>query len=482
MTDFILRRTKILATLGPATDDENVLKEILDASVNIVRINFSHGNEKEHIRRINAVRRYAKNNNKIVGILMDLQGPKIRISSFKNDFVYLKEGDKFILDADLGKKSGGKKQVAIRPKSLPKDIKKDNILLLDDGKIIMKVVAVIANKIYCKVTQGGKLSNKKGINLKGGGLSTNALTKKDLKDIKIAAQVNADYVALSFPVNANDVIRAKELLKQENSNAGIIAKIERAESLKQGIIEHIIEESEGIMIARGDLGVEIGDPLLPAQQKRLIKLARTFNKPVITATQMLDSMINSPVPTRAEVFDVANAVLDGTDAVMLSAETATGRYPINVVDTVKAVCVEAEKNPLVRVSEHRLHEKFKLIDETIALSAMYAGNHLNVKAIVALTQTGRTALWMSRISSKIPIYAMSDKDKTLQKATLYRGVYPCKIVLKKDWSEINHTVVRELQKRKAVKDGDIVIITKGMYKNQSGGTNLLKIVKVGGDY
>ncbi len=477
-----LRRTKILATLGPATDKAGVLDAILSAGVNVVRINFSHGSEAEHLARVKSVRQWAKSNHTYVGIMMDLQGPKIRIASFKNGAkIRLNVNDTFTLDADLDPNAGDQNAVGIAYKTLPQEVKPENILLLDDGKIVLNVVRIEGNKIITTVLQSGVLSDKKGINLRGGGLSANALTEKDKKDILIATKAGADYVALSFPVNGDDVRETKLLLKAAGSEAGVISKIERAEALAEATILDIIAESAGIMVARGDLGVEIGDPQLPAQQKRLIKLARSHDIFVITATQMLESMIVNPIPTRAEVFDVANAVLDGTDAVMLSAETAAGDFPENAVKTMHDVCLETEKNPIAKISHHRLHEHFKYIEETIAMSAMYAANHLNAKVIAALTETGKTALWMSRMSSNIPIYAMSDNVQTLRKVTLYRGVYPCVIDKNSntDWDQVNAQVVVALSKNKVVKDGDLVILTKGMHRDKSGGTNTMKIVRVG---
>ena len=420
-----------------------------------------------------------------VGILMDLQGPKIRISSFVNDKIELNKGDQFTLDAELPKSEGSQTCVGIAYKELPNDLKVGNTLLLDDGKIILKVLQIVGPKILTEVLQAGILSNNKGINLRGGGLSASALTEKDKRDILTAAKADADYVAISFPIHADDIRETKRLLKEAGSSASVIAKIERAEALQEDVINEIIQESAGIMVARGDLGVEIGDPQLPAQQKRLILLARANDRFVITATQMLESMITSPIPTRAEVFDVANAVLDGTDAVMLSAETAVGKHPVEAVKTMSDVCLETEKSPTAKVSHHRLHEHFEGIDETIAMSSMYAANHLGAKVVATLTQTGKTALWMSRISSNIAIFAMSDNYKTLKKVTIYRGVYPCYIdkTSTDDWNDVNSHVIENLEDKSQVEKGDIVILTKGMHKDKSGGTNLMKILRVGdGNY
>ncbi|MEJ6558940.1 MAG: pyruvate kinase [Candidatus Thioglobus sp.] len=478
----MIRRTKILATLGPATDRPGVLDSILKAGVNVVRINFSHGSEEEHLGRVKAVRDWAEANDTYIGVLMDLQGPKIRIASFKDGIkITLSNGDSFTLDAEKDKLSGDQASVGIAYKKLPQEVKPGNILILDDGKIVLEVSDIKGSKINTTVIQGGVLSDKKGINLRGGGLSANALTEKDKKDIFIAAKARADYVALSFPISGDDVRETKELLVKANCEAGVISKIERAESLEEDTIQDIIHESAGIMVARGDLGVEIGDAQLPAQQKRLIQLARANDRFVITATQMLESMIENPIPTRAEVFDVANAVLDGTDAVMLSAETAAGNFPENSVRTMAEVCLEAEKNRIAKESQHRLNESFEYVDETIAMSAMYAANHLGAKVVASLTQTGKTAMWMSRISSGISIYAMSDNIQTLRKVTLYRGVYPCGIdkVTCSDWSDVNQKVIDTLTKKSVVEDGDLVVLTKGMYKDKSGGTNMMKILRVG---
>ena len=416
---------------------------------------------------------------------MDLQGPKIRISSFIDNKIELKNGDQFTLDAEMATSEGSQSAVGVAYKRLPHDLIAGNTLLLDDGKIILKVLHIKGPKILTEVLQGGILYNNKGINLRGGGLSASALTEKDKQDILIAAKADADYVAISFPIHADDIRETKRLLKEAGSNASVIAKIERAEALQEDVINEIIQESAGIMVARGDLGVEIGDPQLPAQQKRLILLARANDRFVITATQMLESMITSPIPTRAEVFDVANAVLDGTDAVMLSAETAVGAHPIEAVKTMNDVCLETEKSPTAKVSHHRLHEHFEGIDETIAMSSMYAANHLGAKVVATLTQTGKTALWMSRISSNIAIFAMSDNYKTLKKVTIYRGVYPCYIdkTSADDWNHVNTHVIENLENKSQVEKGDIVIVTKGMHKDKSGGTNLMKILRVGdGNY
>ena len=472
------RRTKILATLGPATDDPKVMDKVIEAGVDVVRINFSHGEAQEHIDRAEKVRNRARAHGRQVGVLCDLQGPKIRIECFKDGKVELIEGGNFILDASCGSKDGDAERVGIAYKQLPEDVSRGDTLLLDDGRLVLWVDNVEGPRINCRVVVGGVLSNRKGINRQGGGLSAPALTEKDREDIKTAALMEADYLAISFPRTAADVNEARDLFRAAGGKGSIVAKIERAEALE--VIEEIIAASDAIMIARGDLGVEIGDAALPPVQKHLIRLARSMNRVVITATQMMESMIENQIPTRAEVFDVANAVLDGTDAIMLSAETATGKYPDKAVSAMHRVCMEAEKQRIATTSDHRINSEFTHIDEAIAMAAMYTANHLKVKAIAALTESGSTTLWMSRISSGIPIYAMTRHVETRRKVTLFRGVYPVSFdVTSDDHAELNREAIDELRRRGAVRDGDQVIITKGDLMGVHGGTNAMKIVKVG---
>ena len=474
----MLRRTKIVATLGPSTDDPKMLDSIIQAGVDVVRINFSHGNSEDHIRRVESVRNRARAHGRQVGVLVDLQGPKIRISRFREGYVDLKEGEDFTLDIHCDAHDGDEKRVGLVYKELCQDVKRGDTLLLDDGRLILWVHDVVQGRIECRVVVGGKLSDSKGINLQGGGLSADALTEKDIADIKIAAEIDTDYLAVSFPRTAEDIMRARRLLAEHGCQCGIVAKIERAEALDN--LEDIIRASDVVMIARGDLGVEIGDAKLPFVQKRIIKTARTLNKVVITATQMMESMIENPIPTRAEVFDVANAVLDGSDAVMLSGETAMGKYPDKAISSMDRICREVEKDRSISTSAHRLHEEFHRVDESIAMASMYTANHLGVKVIAALTESGSTTLWMSRISSGIPIYAMTRHLRTRRKVTLYRGVYPCSF----DAScfspeEINREAVDELLRRGAVREGDLMIITNGNMSGEMGGTDTMRIIRVG---
>jgi len=473
-----LRRTKIIATLGPATDKPEVLEALFDAGVDVVRLNFSHGSAQDHIDRANAIRALSQKTGRRVGILADLQGPKIRIARFKNDKVFLNEGQDFALDINLDANAGDHAQVGITYEPLALEVKPGSRLLLDDGRIVLDVVNVENMRVNCIVVVGGDLSNNKGINLMGGGLSAKALTDKDRADIKTIAEIGCDYVAVSFPRSAEDLNEARRLLLAEGCDAGIVAKVERAEALD--VMDEIILASDAVMVARGDLGVEIGDANLPAVQKHLIKRARQLNRVAITATQMMESMIDNPIPTRAEVFDVANAVYDGTDAIMLSAETASGKHPVKAVEAMHRICIEAEKQPVVRVSDHRNALQFERVDEAIAMSAMYLANHTKIRGIAAITQSGATVLWMSRISSGIPIFAFSCEEKTLGKVTLYRGVFPVYFTYaEQDHVEVNQNIVSELRRWNRAKEGDKFIITKGDLTGVKGGTNALKVITVG---
>jgi len=472
------RRTKIVATIGPATESPKMLEKLFLAGVDVVRVNFSHGSAEAHIERARNIREISEKIGRHVGILADLQGPKIRIQRFQNDFIKLKKGKPFTLDADLAENHGDETAVGLTYKALSDDVSADDLLLLDDGMIALRVKEVVGRKINCIVEIGGKLSNNKGVNRQGGGLSAGALTEKDKQDIKTAAEMEADFLAVSFVRNAEDVHEARRLLHEAGSDAWIVSKIERAEAIDA--IEEITLASDVLMVARGDLGVEIGDAEITAVQKMIICQARNMDRLVITATQMLESMINKQMPTRAEVTDVANAVLDGTDAVMLSAETAVGKYPIKTIEAMDRICRGAEKHRGSIVSESRNDKSFERIDEAIAKACMYTANRLDVRAIIAMTESGATALWMSRISSGLPIYAMSSQDRTLRQASLYRGVEPLKYeTTSKVHSVVNAEVQDILKGQGAIADGDIIIISKGDLVGKQGGTNVMKILQVG---
>ncbi|RCN58663.1 pyruvate kinase [Acidiferrobacter thiooxydans] len=472
------RRTKIVATLGPATDDPKVLDKLIEAGVDVVRLNFSHDLAEVHRQRAEFVRDRAQAHGRQIGVIADMQGPKIRIGRFKGKRVRLEEGQRFVIDAELPLDAGDETRVGLTYKALPNDVARGATLLLDDGRIVLWVDEVSGAEIVCRVVVGGELSDNKGVNRQGGGLSAHALTDKDREDIKSAAQIQADYVAISFPRNAKDIEEARTLLRAAGGTGGIVAKIERAEAVEA--IEEIIRVSDAIMLARGDLGVEIGDAALPPVQKRIIRLARKMNRVVITATQMMESMIENAIPTRAEVSDVANAVLDGTDAVMLSAETATGKHPVAAVAAMDRVCREAEKEDEAVFSMHRMSNHFERVDEAIAMAVMYSANHLPVRAIASLTESGSTPLWMSRISSAVPIYALTPHVETRRKVALYRGVYPVGFSLTStDPERIMTEAIDELRRRGAVRDGDLVILSIGEPLAKPGGTNTMKIVRAG---
>jgi pyruvate kinase len=473
-----MRRTKIIATLGPATDQPGMMEKLINAGVDVFRLNYSHQTHAVHERRMKEIRQLSYQHKHAVAVIADLQGPKIRIEHFKEGKVQLCEGANFKINTDLATEDGDETQVGVTYKELAKDVKADDKLLIDDGKIVLHIKSVDKHIIDCEIITGGELSNNKGINLQGGGLSASAVTEKDIEDVKHAAEIKVDYIAISFPRDGNDVKKARKMMEECDCTAQLISKIERAEALNH--IEEIIEASDAIMIARGDLGVEIGDAALPPVQKSLIKMARDMDRAVITATQMMESMTEHKIPTRAEVFDVANAVIDGTDAVMLSGETSIGLYPDKVVEAMSRVCEEAEKQRSVRISDHRINQRFETISEAVAMSSMYSANHIGAKAICALTETGGTCLWMSRISSGLPIFAFTRHTATRRRVALYRGVYPMKFdITHTDPLEANKQMIDQLIADGAVEDGDFVIITKGDLRGRRGGTNNMKIIQVG---
>jgi len=473
-----MRRTKIIATLGPATDEPRVLEKLIASGVDVFRLNYSHQTHNHHEKRMKEIRRLSLEYKHAVAVIADLQGPKIRIENFKGGKIQLKEGGNFKINTKLSSDSGDESQVGISYKQLANDLKVNDRLLIDDGRIVLDVLSIDNCIIDCEVITGGELTNSKGINLQGGGLSADALTNKDIEDMKHAAKIEVDFVAISFPRDAKDIKKARKMMKDCNCNAQIIAKIERADALNH--IEEIIKESDVIMIARGDLGVEVGDAALPPIQKSLIKKARDMDRAVITATQMMESMIENKIPTRAEVFDVANAVIDGTDAVMLSGETSIGHYPDEAVKSMSRICEEAEKQRSVRESDHRINQRFETISEAVAMSSMYSANHIGAKAICSLTETGGTCLWMSRISSGIPIYAFTRHTATRRRVALYRGVYPMKFdITHTDPLEANKQMIDQLIEQNVVVEGDFVIITKGDLRGKRGATNNMKIIQVG---
>ena len=470
------RSTKIVATLGPASSEREILTRMIAAGVDVVRMNFSHGNAEEHLARAELVRAVARTMERTVGIMCDLQGPKIRIGKFEKGKVTLNKGEVFVLDAEVP--LGNQERVGLDYKELPRDVSPGSVLLLDDGRLVLDVQKVQGSQITTTVRVGGVLSNNKGINRQGGGLTAPALTARDMEDIKTSVAMKADFLAVSFPKSGADMYMAKELMRAAGGRSILIAKMERAEAI--AAMEEIMEASDGIMVARGDLAVEVGDAAVPALQKRMIRAARERNKLTITATQMMESMISSPVPTRAEVSDVANAVLDGTDAVMLSAETASGKYPVETVEAMARICLEAEKSAEVTLDREFLDRVFTRVDQSIAMAALFTAYHLKVKAIAALTQSGSTALWISRLNCGVPIYALTPEISTRYRLSLYRDVYPLMIkYIGHDRDYLLQEAEDQLVSAGLVQKGDLIVITFGEPIGAPGGTNTLKIVKVG---
>ncbi len=469
------RATKIVATIGPASSSEEKLEKLILAGMNVVRVNFSHGTAEQHIQAVERVRETARRLGRDIGILADLQGPKIRIGRFRDGPIQLEVGDRFTFDIEC--EEGDQERVGLDYPELVNDVSSGDTLLLNDGRMMMTVEKVTATTIECTVTMRGDLSDRKGINRQGGGLSAPALTAKDMDDIRTAVGFEADFIAVSFPKNAADMYMARELARAAGGKARMVAKIERFEAIDN--LEEILGASDAIMVARGDLAVEVGDAAVPALQKRMIRLAREMNKLTITATQMMESMIQSPVPTRAEVSDVANAVLDGTDAVMLSAETAAGDYPVEAVEAMDRVCREADKSQSVPLDAEFLNRTFTRIDQSIAMSALFIAHHMGVKAIVALTQSGSTALWMSRLDSGVPIYALTPEDRTRRRLTLYREVHPILMEQTSSRKELLLQSENKLLEAGVVEKGDLIVITIGDPIGKSGGTNSLTIVRVG---
>jgi len=476
----MLRRTKIVATLGPASERPKTLRKMINSGLDVARVNFSHGAADDHRQRARRLRKAASDCGRDVGLLGDLQGPKIRVMRFKKGSVHLRSGNDFFLDSTLGLKEGTRKGVGVALETLHEDVKEGDTLLLNDGLISLNVDRVEGTRIFTTVLDDGILSDHKGINLKGGGLSAPALTDVDRENIKLAAELDVDFLAVSFVRSGEDVEEARRLFEAAGGSGQIVAKIERTEAVEN--IDSIIEAADVIMVARGDLGVEMGYAGLTGIQKTLIRKTRKAHKIVITATQMMESMIENPIPTRAEVSDVANAVIDGTDAVMLSGETAVGKHPNKAVKAMADVCVGAEKfNVPYTPGARRGPEEFARVDEAIAMATMYTANHLNVKAIVALTESGTTARWMSRVRSDIPIYALTPHVKTSRRVTLFRGVYPVEFEIQAEHAanlqRLYEDIFATLIANEHIEAGDLVIFTKGDLDGVSGATNAMKILR-----
>ncbi len=477
----MLRRAKIVATVGPATDDVEILTQMMRAGLDVARLNASHGTVDDRRRRLALVREAARRADRCIGVLLDLGGPKIRIEGFREGRVQLREGAAFRLDTGFDPKAGTAEVVGVAYKDLPRDVRAGDTLLLADGQIVLDVERVGSSTIDTRVRVGGELSDRKGLNRQGGGISAPALSERDREDIRFAAQEGIDYLAVSFAREAADIEEARRLTLAAGGDARIVAKIERHEAVDN--LAGIIEAADVVMVARGDLGVEMGYAELTGLQKTIIHESRARNRVVITATQMMESMIQNPVPTRAEVSDVANAVMDGTDAVMLSAETATGRYPVRAVEAMAQVIEGAEKYQLThpRTRQRAVESEFGGTEEAIAMAVTYIANHMKVRAIVALTESGATPLWMSRMRSDIPVYAFTRHEATRRRVTLYRGVYPVIFDVTgagQSTEALYRALFTRLLELRLVDRQDLVILTKGELSGVQGGTNSMQILKV----
>jgi pyruvate kinase len=472
-----LRRTKIIATLGPATDDPAVLEGVLRAGADVFRLNMSHGTAEKQVERARMVREISASLGREVALMADLQGPKIRVEYFEHGSVELFAGEEFILDAADPLSPGDQGRVGVSYSGLPNDVKPGNLLLLDDGLISMRIKSIENDRIKCEIENGGVLRDRKGLNLQGGGLSISGIAEHDLPHIKLAAEMDVDYLAVSFASDAGDMHRARKLLREAGSNAAVMAKIERLEALEN--LEEICDASDAILVARGDLGVEIGDEELPGLQKRIIQTALKHNRIVATATQMMQSMVESPIPTRAEVLDVANAVIDGTDAVMLSAETAVGRHPVKVIEAMDRICLGAERHSDREGDSKLLNVRFQRIDQAIAMAAMFMASNVSIQAILALTESGSTAQWLSRVQSSVPIYALSPSAASRRRMALFRNVYPAHH--KPRGANVDESIEDALQvlwRIGDVSEGDRVILTMGDRMSNEGGTNTLRMIKL----
>lgn len=472
----MLRQTKIVATLGPSSSDPVILRAMLTAGVDVVRINFSHA-DASALQLIALVRGIAEELNQPLAVMADLQGPKIRIGRFKNKSITLVEGQAFTLDCNAPELLGDTNEVSVAYPSLSRELTPGDHLLLNDGLVELEVKTIFNSKIHCSVVEGGILSDLKGLNRKGGGLAARTMTEKDKRDLRTAIDADVDYISLSFVKDAEDIRHTRALMTQFGKKIPVIAKIERTEALQY--LTEIIQEADAIMVARGDLGVEIGAAEVPAIQKHIIGEARRLDKVVITATQMMESMINNPQPTRAEVSDVANAILDGTDAVMLSAETASGQFPVKVLSMVNRICLSAEKHAsfYYHTADETCH--YHRADQAIAMATMHAANHFPIQAIITLTESGDTALWISRQQSTVPIIAVSANKRTIGRLCLAHNVFPVFMNYHQFAAEtLNQQVLEELIKTGHLEKKSFVLLTRGRVIGTAGGTNSMEIIRV----
>ncbi|HHI3982595.1 TPA: pyruvate kinase [Legionella pneumophila] len=473
----MLRRTKIVATLGPASKEPEILRSMLAAGVNVVRINFSHA-DSSALQLIALVRKIADELNHPVAVMADLQEPKIRVGRFQNKSITLIDGQNFTLDCMAPDTLGDINGVSVAYPNLANELSISDHLLINDGLIELEVIEISGSKIHCKVVEGGVLTDLKGLNRKGGGLAARTLTEKDRNDLRTAIEAEVDYISLSFVKDAEDIRQARALMKDYGAQiTPIIAKIERMEALDH--LTDIIREADAIMVARGDLGVEVGAAEVPAIQKHIIEQTRLLDKVVITATQMMESMISNPQPTRAEVSDVANAILDGTDAVMLSAETASGLFPVKVITMVNKICLSAEKHASFFYHSDLETCHYQRADQAIAMATMHTANHFPIQAIITLTESGDTALWVSRHHSTVPIFAISANKRTIGRLSLVNNVFPIYIDFHQFNPEgLNQQILHELIKSGHLEKRGYVLLTRGTQIGMPGGTNCMEIIPV----
>ena len=471
-----MRKTKIVCTLGPATNSEEMITRLIKAGMNVGRLNFSHGTHENHRTMIQTIRKVATKLDKPIPILQDLQGPKLRVGKIKSGLVELKKGNTIsITNNDI---LGDETIISTTYKHLPDDVKPGDTILLDDGLIQLKVKEKKSNQILCQILEGGKLSDNKGINLPGVAISQPSFTKKDLQDLLFGIKHGVDMVAISFVRSPDDVMKVKDIIKEHNKDILVIAKLEKPEAIRH--VEEIIDSSDGVMIARGDLGVELPLQKVPSLQKNIIRMAIQKGKPVITATQMLESMRHNSRPTRAEVSDVANAIFDGTDAVMLSAETATGNYPVTTVKTMAKIISEAEQAADHILAQHLSPtEKTMSIADAISHSACEAAEYLKVKAIVAFSKSGFTARMVAKYRPNTHIIAFSPAEIVQRQLNLSWGVCPLKMEFLNNTDRIIHQTEKILLEKKLVKTGDMIVILLGAPVFIKGTTNLMKLHIVG---
>lgn len=464
-----LRRTKIVATIGPATSSPEILKELIKAGATTLRLNFSHGTHEDHQRNIRTIRQTAFELNQPVGILQDLQGPKIRLGRFENGSIILNKGDRYTLTSEL--QPGTQEISCVTYDLLAEEVPAGAIILLDDGKVEMVVEEVDKAKraLHCRVVVGGPLSNNKGVNFPGVYLSIKAMTDKDRQDLMFGLDQGVDWVALSFVRNPQDVLEIKELIASAGKQTPVIVKIEKHEAIEE--MEAILSLSDGVMVARGDLGVELPAEDVPILQKRLIATANRLGIPVITATQMLDSMVSSPRPTRAEISDVANAILDGTDAVMLSNETAVGKYPVEAVETMARIAVRIEQEKLSR----NLKDTSRSIPNAISQAVGQIAEQLQSAAIMTLTKTGSTARNVSKFRPKTPILAITPHVDVARQLQLVWGVKPLLVLDLPSTGQTFQAAINVAQEKHLLAEGDLVVMTAGTLQGVPGSTDLIKV-------